>query len=94
LASDEEKFGKAAAAALRLEREEYERIRKGYVGLLDAALESARLSLGRSEELTAELDKVATEIRNREISPSFAVLDETCSRYQSVQERLMKIAFS
>jgi hypothetical protein len=91
---DERSFVSNTLAALSSIRNERDLTRRQYVGLLDAAMEQARVTLGNSEAATATLEEIAADIRDKEISPSFGVLDETLSRYRAVQERLSAISFT
>ena len=94
LVEDDKGFASAALATIALMRDDYERMRQVYVNFLDTAMEDATAALGQPESATEKLENIAGEIRNKEISPSFSVLDETLSRYHAVQARLSGIAFT
>jgi len=94
LIEDDRSYATPALQLLNSLREEYETLRNEFFVSLESLLQSATQALGQPQLSGAKLEEIATEIRSREISPSFAVLDETRAKFQEVQESLNGIAFS
>jgi hypothetical protein len=94
LEEDDKSYASAALHEMNTVREEIDGVRNAYLSLIASLAQVATKTLGQPQQAVMELEEVATEIRNKEISPSFAVLDETRAKYEMVKQRLLDIKFS
>lgn len=93
LDADDQSFGSRALQLLNETRRSYEQIRIDYGSAMEALMRGAAQCLGAPQVTSKNLEEIASEIRKREISPSFQVLDETRERYAGVQRDLDTVTF-
>ena len=93
LNADKRAYVLTAIEALNVLRDGHEKIRADYISGMNALVQCATQCLGEPQKATTTLKDIAAEIRTREISPSFDVLDETRNRYSGVKEGLDAITF-